>query len=520
MTMRVLNEQRNITALVEKYVGTAFDQMANLNANIPALLELLNELTHFNDSWLGVQSTPPETRLNGDPLENGDRYFDENTLKTFVWANGIWVDGSGQEFVTDVENVTVETGDINVGFGTTTITLTTPYTTNANAIHVFLNGTHQASGIHYSETNETTITFNEELDENELVTVISGLPVPTLNPNIKINTMLYIGETTDQTLIPLPGGMTYAPDQGNIKVHVNGSLLFSGLDYTETSPTSITVSTPIQPGDRVVFEQGEIIQNHDLDKQVQVIPLHLDFYENRDNLNTAWVTLTKGGNTVGDGSGGMYVYDETYEKAQANGVTVIDADVEFGDQGTGSGFGCWVRQYEGQIHPEWWNTPARGMAMFRTVTPKEGDWVNILGFYEGTEQDNGYIFVWKPTTSASLHDGATIISPAVTADPGTAPWYVAPVGAPDGCWLRQDNRSTMLHGDWWGIKRSGFDTTDAWTALAFWLSTHTKPALIPSFPNYQVTGTITIDANSTYSFGPVGFSSGGLSNPVKDIMQI
>jgi len=53
------------------------------------------------------------------------------------------------------------------------------------------------------------------------------------------------------------------------------------------------------------------------------------------------------------GSGGVFIWDATVNKSTANAGTIIDPSVSLANQGSGIGFGCWVRQYEGDIKSEW-----------------------------------------------------------------------------------------------------------------------------------------------------------------------
>jgi hypothetical protein len=58
-----------------------------------------------------------------------------------------------------------------------------------------------------------------------------------------------------QTLFAL-GTVSYAPGTGNLEVVVNGLELTSGTDYAETSATSVTLVSPLDVGDEVLFKSG------------------------------------------------------------------------------------------------------------------------------------------------------------------------------------------------------------------------------------------------------------------------
>ncbi|MEA3485170.1 MAG: glycosyl hydrolase family 28-related protein [Candidatus Aerophobetes bacterium] len=53
----------------------------------------------------------------------------------------------------------------------------------------------------------------------------------------------------------------------------------------------------------------------------------------------------RGYHSTNDGGGGAFNYDSTIDKSTANGGTIIDPDQTLANQGSGVGFGCWVRQY-------------------------------------------------------------------------------------------------------------------------------------------------------------------------------
>jgi len=55
----------------------------------------------------------------------------------------------------------------------------------------------------------------------------------------------------------------------------------------------------------------------------------------------------------GDNSGGLFIWDSTASKADANGGTIVDPTVSLANQGTGVGTGCWIRQYSGAVNVKW-----------------------------------------------------------------------------------------------------------------------------------------------------------------------
>ena len=128
----------------------------------------------------------------------------------------------------------------------------------------------------------------------------------------------------------------------------------------------------------------------------------------QDNQDKA--VVVKGGYTLSDGSGGVFIYDPTFDRSLCNGVTAIDATKSIGLQGSGVGNGAWIRQYEGFLRPEWFNTAYTGMAALRFMQGIDGDKAHINGFYEGSLSGGG-IFVWDSSVPKEDHNGGTIISP-------------------------------------------------------------------------------------------------------------
>lgn len=66
--------------------------------------------------------------------------------------------------------------------------------------------------------------------------------------------------------------------------------------------------------------------------------------------------------TINDGGGGIFNWDATANKNTANAGTIIDPSVSLALQGTGAGFGCWVRQYYGYINVKWFGATGNGVA--------------------------------------------------------------------------------------------------------------------------------------------------------------
>lgn len=108
---------RTSTGLVEKYIGTAYDnvkQVANSIDNINITAENIDDIStvsssikngnfssdsleivnRFTDSWQGIQAEDPTHRSDGSALQEGDRYFNSVTGLVRVWLGALWVESS------------------------------------------------------------------------------------------------------------------------------------------------------------------------------------------------------------------------------------------------------------------------------------------------------------------------------------------------------------------------------------------------------------------------------------------
>lgn len=501
----IVNDQRNTTALVEKYIGTAYDKMAELYANLPELLELHGYFLSENNQYQGVLTTAPTARTDGTPLQDGDRYFNDTIKASYVYRNGNWTPEIQFSLTTEVITIDQNT---HVNGGGTTITLANAYTPNNNAIFVFVGPAFQFSqnvdpAGAYVETDETTIDFpGVYLEDGEMVTVMGVISQSSLEITVQCKSGMYVVETTGQTVIPLPDGLVYTPNNNNLTVSVNGYDQFPGYHYTESSTSAITMYSPLTEGDVVIFRFGEMLSNV---AETDVITKPLLTSMMNTTLDTTKTILVKGGYTAGDGSGGLYTWDVSCDKALANGVTIIDADKTLVNQGTGTTNGCWIRQYEDEISPRWWNKPEKGATVLRYLTAVDGDSVNLKGMLEDTVRGGGF-FYWDGSEPRASHNGVTVISPRSNETVGATAWYTAPVAGAAGCWIRQITSAVSI--DWFGITGDGVaDDTDAFTEASTWGS----PVYVPP-GSYAVTGAI---VGNFYTFGTVTIVGGTVT--VSDI---
>ncbi len=494
--------------LVQKYIGSDYDTVKKVADALPLLTDLSDEIEELNNTYQGSLTEEPVTRPDGTPIKEGDRYYNSITKQTYVFSNGQWI---GQNTLTtsiEYHEITAE----NIVGSDTVVTLNGLYAPGKNNILVYVSQAFQysqsvdPSGA-YVETDEKTITFpNTILQEGEIVNFVIGQPLTTVNPDITLISNVYFVETVNQALIPLPEGMQYVPFENNLSVYVNGRLKASGINYEETSPVSITLYEPVQPGDEIIFQKGELISNgNQSTTTVQTVASLNSVYDSRDFLVTNKPLLISGGYTIGDGSGGLFIYDATVPKKIANGATIIDAQKPFSFQGEGEGFGCWVRQYEQDIKPAWFNTPKLGAECLKFLKPIQGDRVDLKGFYENTTDGSG-VFYFEETMSALNHNGGTIISPAVIAFPGTPEWFIAPSSG-QGCWVRENTDVDVLM---FGAKRNqAYDSS-----LSFNKAAEVSNPKVP-LGDYTLDSAVT---GNFYSFGEVTLSGSSSGSVIKNLL--
>jgi len=80
-----------------------------------------------------------------------------------------------------------------------------------------------------------------------------------------------------------------------------------------------------------------------------------------DEATTTEELEVYGYHTKGDGVGGLFIWDSTVSKPNANGGTIIDPSVSLANQGTGVGTGCWIRQYSGSVNIKWFGALLDGV---------------------------------------------------------------------------------------------------------------------------------------------------------------
>lgn len=115
----------------------------------------------LEDRYLGPQASDPTLRLNGNPLQSGDFYFNTTVEEMRIYNGTLWKDIAA---LTLIEEFTATASQ-------TLFTLANAYTVGINNLSVFVNGVRQDSTA-YTETSSTEVTFVSGLTAGDSVQFI------------------------------------------------------------------------------------------------------------------------------------------------------------------------------------------------------------------------------------------------------------------------------------------------------------------------------------------------------------
>jgi len=98
---------------------------------------------------------------------------------------------------------------------------------------------------------------------------------------------------------------------------------------------------------------------------------------------TVATTNVKGRLAKYDGGGDIFNWDETYDKATADGGISVDPSVSIALQGTGVGLGCWIRQYNGTAKAEFYGAVGDGVTVDSVAIQNGINSVKIIALAPG-----------------------------------------------------------------------------------------------------------------------------------------
>jgi hypothetical protein len=125
------------------------------------------------------------------------------------------------------------------------------YIPNTNSLQVYRNGLLLLSG-DYSETSSTQVVLNTAGQAGDQFLFVAAVVAVAPNPTSASFLSQVLTATAGQTVFNLTT-MTYANGTGALIVFRNGIALLSGTDFTESTPTRVTLTTGAGLGDQLLF---------------------------------------------------------------------------------------------------------------------------------------------------------------------------------------------------------------------------------------------------------------------------
>lgn len=169
-----------------------------------------------------------------------------STIRKKLVQTGNGISSAAPEWMEDISSYNhFNTYNTVATAGQTLFTGIPTYTVASNGLKVFINGVYQAVVDNYIETSSTSITFTSALNLNDRVDFwISDDQSSTVTKHTA---------TSNQVLFAVP---FYVVGTNAIMVFVNGVYQSSATSYTETGSTSITFTSGLTLGDKVVIISG------------------------------------------------------------------------------------------------------------------------------------------------------------------------------------------------------------------------------------------------------------------------
>lgn len=139
--------------------------------------------------------------------------------------------------------------------GDTVVSLGANYTPGAGQLTIALNGVVQVPGVDYVESSTSAVTFTAPLNDGDVVHAMIGT-VYNGAVQASYKTVQTITATDGQTV--LTTSRSYVPGNDEIEVVLNGLWLTGdSIDYTETDPNTITMTSALIGGDQIKIIYGQ-----------------------------------------------------------------------------------------------------------------------------------------------------------------------------------------------------------------------------------------------------------------------
>jgi len=271
---------------MDNYIGTAYDTVKLVADNLATINTVADNIDSLN-TYLGSSPTDPTVRTNGDPLQNGDMYFNTTVFVLKTYQDGEWITVTSTG-TTVVDNFV---GDgVTTDFGLSTLPGTEETT------EVYINGVYQHKNSY--SISGAVIVFSEAPEVDHEIEVLTT----TLLSIIK-------GTATESQL--LTSGQTLVSFTNNIvasAIHVSGididsRRLMEGLDYTkDILNNQITLLTSFPAGTSIFL-------------------LYEDATDNTASLIQSFFNRQS---YVGDGSTTVFLSQLTFVDGAVNTIVTID----------------------------------------------------------------------------------------------------------------------------------------------------------------------------------------------------
>lgn len=166
-------------------------------------------------------------------------------MSASIWAPG------GEVLVNSNNRISIEHFIVSV-INQSTFTLTNfTYVLGTNSISVYLNGVMQRSGIDYSESSDSTITFlSHTFVAGDVVSIVGQTSVTSGSANPFGTSIQSFIATAGQTTFHITH-INYIPNNGSLRVYINGLLQEAGDSYKEVNG-NIVFSEGLEVGDEVL----------------------------------------------------------------------------------------------------------------------------------------------------------------------------------------------------------------------------------------------------------------------------
>jgi hypothetical protein len=214
-----------------------------------------NPVNVFWDAALTIPAANPVRTVGGYPSRQGtpSRFYIQgafysitirNKNRALVFSSQVEA-AAGTPTTSKLELQTATAGQ------TTFNLCTLNYIPNSNSIQIYRNGLLLLSS-DYSETSSTQVVLNEGADAGDQILFIAAVTAVAPNPTSASFLSQVITATAGQTVFNLTT-MTYPNGTGALIVFRNGMALLSGTDFTENTPTQVTLTAGAALNDQLLF---------------------------------------------------------------------------------------------------------------------------------------------------------------------------------------------------------------------------------------------------------------------------